>query len=67
MNDIDLCNDKKFMADYDYQLHILKKKSCLNCNISYNICPCVKCLKIGCLFSLFKRKTSRKWENVAAK
>ena len=26
MNDIDLCNDKKFMADYDYQLHILKKK-----------------------------------------
>ena len=27
----------------------LKKCQCLNCNNSYDICPCVKCVKIGCL------------------
>ena len=27
----------------------LKKCQCLNCNNSEDICPCVKCVKIGCL------------------
>ena len=40
---------------------ILKKKiQCLNCNNSYNICPRVKCVKIGCLLSLFQKKNKAK-------
>ena len=26
MNDFNLCSDKKFMASYDYQLYIFKKR-----------------------------------------
>ena len=38
-------------------------------NNSYDICPCVKCVKIGCLLSSFilKEKQNRKCENVVAK
>ena len=38
----------------------------LNCNSSYNICPYVKCIKIGCLL-ISKEKQNRKCENVVAK
>ena len=40
----------------------LKKyfKKCLNCSNSYNICPCVKCVKIGSLLSLSQKKKEQK-------
>ena len=38
----------------------LKKCQCLNCNNSYNICPCARCVKIGCLLSLFQKKNRTK-------
>ena len=37
-----------------------------NCNDSYNICPYVECVKIGCLF-ISKEKQNRKSENIVAK
>ena len=40
----------------------LKKYQCLNCNNSYNICRCVKYVKIGCLLSLFEKEN--RTENV---
>ena len=60
MNDFNLCYDKKFMVNCDYPLYIKKKIQCLNCNNSYNICPRVKCVKIGCLLSLFQKKNKAK-------
>ena len=62
MNDINLCYDKKFMANWGYLLYIFKKQiQYLNCGNYFNICPCVKCVKIGCLLSLFKKNRT---ENV---
>ena len=46
----------------------LKKCQCLDCSNSYSICPCVKCVKIGCLLSVFqKKKQNKKCENVVVK
>ena len=45
----------------------LKKCQYLNCNDSCNICPCVKCEKIGCLLNLFQKKNNRRSENDVAK
>ena len=40
---------------------------CLNCNNSYNTCPCAKCVKTGCLLSLFlKKNRTKKCEEVIA-
>ena len=45
-----------------------KKFQCLNYNNSYNICPCVKCVKIGCLLSSFQKKNRpENLKNVAEK
>ena len=58
MNDFNSCYDKKFMANYDNLpiVYINKKCQRLNCNNSYNIYPCVKCVKTGCLLNLFQKK-----------
>ena len=39
--------------------HYIFFKKCLNCNNSYDICPCVLCVKIECLLSLFQKKNRR--------
>ena len=56
MNDINLCYDKKFISDYGYPLYLFKRCQYLNCDNSYNICSRIKCMKIGCLSSLFSTK-----------
>ena len=67
-NDLNLCYDRKFIANYDYPLYIKKKSQCLNCDKSYNICLCVKCMEKWMFVEFIsKEKQNRKSENVVVK
>ena len=63
MNDFNLCYDKKYIIFYITH----RKFQCLNCNNFYNICPCVRSVKIRCLLSLFQNENRTKNSKILLK
>ena len=41
-----------------------KMLQCLNCNNSYNICPCIKFVKIECFLSSFQNRSGRENDKI---